>query len=309
MGDSGVIVKSAEVAAPSGTPISVRALRSVLADFVTLTKPRVNVLVVFTTFVGLRVAAPAADLALLVHTLVGTALVASGAAAFNQVLERDVDARMRRTRARPLPDARLGVLEAVWFAVVLSAAGLVELALGANLLAAGVALATIASYALAYTPLKRVTSLSTVVGAVPGALPPVIGWTAGRGELSIEAAILFAIVFLWQMPHVLAVSWLYREDYERGGIRVLPVVEPDGASTARQTVTYSAALIPVSLVPVLVGLGGGIYVSGALVAGFGMLLASVEFARQRTAARARRLFVISIFYLPALWILLLIDRV
>jgi protoheme IX farnesyltransferase len=301
-------VKSVEAATPPEAAVSVRALRRVLMDLVTLTKPRVNSLVVFTTFVGLALAAPQAELSLVLHTLVGTALVASGAAAFNQVLERDVDARMRRTRHRPLPDGRLGVPEALWFASALSVIGLLELAVGANLLAACVALATLATYALIYTPLKRVTSLSTVVGAVPGALPAVIGWAAGRGYLSIEAAILFAIVFLWQMPHVLAVSWLYREDYERGGIRVLPVIEPDGASTARQTVSYSAALIPVSLMPVLAGLGGLVYLAGALLAGLVMLAASVSFARARTPAGARRLFVISVGYLPVLWILLLAAR-
>jgi protoheme IX farnesyltransferase len=301
-------VKSVEAATPPEAAVSVRALRRVLMDLVTLTKPRVNSLVVFTTFVGLALAAPQAELSLVLHTLVGTALVASGAAAFNQVLERDVDARMRRTRHRPLPDGRLGVPEALWFASALSVIGLLELAVGANLLAACVALATLASYALIYTPLKRVTSLSTVVGAVPGALPAVIGWAAGRGYLSIEAAILFAIVFLWQMPHVLAVSWLYREDYERGGIRVLPVIEPDGASTARQTVSYSAALIPVSLMPVLAGLGGPVYLAGALLAGLVMLAASVSFARARTPAGARRLFMISVGYLPVLWILLLAAR-
>jgi protoheme IX farnesyltransferase len=301
-------VKSVEAATPPEAAVSVRALRRVLMDLVTLTKPRVNSLVVFTTFVGLALAAPQAELSLVLHTLVGTALVASGAAAFNQVLERDVDARMRRTRHRPLPDGRLGVPEALWFASALSVIGLLELAVGANLLAACVALATLASYALIYTPLKRVTSLSTVVGAVPGALPAVIGWAAGRGYLSIEAAILFAIVFLWQMPHVLAVSWLYREDYERGGIRVLPVIEPDGASTARQTVSYSAALIPVSLMPVLAGLGGPVYLAGALLAGLVMLAASVCFARARTPAGARRLFMISVGYLPVLWILLLAAR-
>ena len=301
-------MKSVEAATPPEAAVSVRALRRVLMDLVTLTKPRVNSLVVFTTFVGLALAAPQAELSLVLHTLVGTALVASGAAAFNQVLERDVDARMRRTRHRPLPDGRLGVPEALWFASALSVIGLLELAVGANLLAACVALATLASYALIYTPLKRVTSLSTVVGAVPGALPAVIGWAAGRGYLSIEAAILFAIVFLWQMPHVLAVSWLYREDYERGGIRVLPVIEPDGASTARQTVSYSAALIPVSLMPVLAGLGGPVYLAGALLAGLVMLAASVSFARARTPAGARRLFMISVGYLPVLWILLLAAR-
>jgi len=292
------------------TPASIRARPlpgRALADFIVLTKPRVNVLVVFTTLVGFRLAALEVDVLLLIHALMGTTLVASGAAALNNVLERDIDARMRRTRLRPLPDARLGATEAAWFAVVLSIAGIVQLALGANLLAAAVALVTLASYAFIYTPLKRVTSLSTVVGAVPGALPPVIGWAAASGSLSIEAAILFAIVFLWQMPHVLAISWLYRDDYARGGIRVLPVLEPDGASTARQSVAYSAALVPVSLLPTLLGFAGPVYFGGALVAGLGMAAASGQFARVRTIHSARRLFLVSLIYLPLLWLLLLGD--
>ena len=285
-------------------PVSGRAL----ADFIILTKPRVNVLVVFTTLVGFRLAALDVDVLLLIHTLLGTTLVASGAAAINNVLEHEIDGRMRRTRSRALPDGRISVREAAWFAGILSVAGIVQLALGTNLLAAGVALVTLASYAFIYTPLKRVTSLSTVVGAVPGALPPVIGWTAASGSLSIEAAILFAIVFLWQMPHVLAISWLYRDDYARGGIRVLPVLEPDGASTARQSVAYSAALVPVSLLPTLLGFAGPIYFGGALVASLGMAAASAQFARARTIPGARRLFLVSLIYLPLLWLLLLGDR-
>jgi protoheme IX farnesyltransferase len=302
------IVKTVDAGTATASSVEGRGVSRVVADYVTLTKPRVNVLVVFTTLVGLLLAAPDAAVALLVHTLLGTFLVASGAAAFNQIIEREVDARMRRTRHRPLPDARLSTGEAAAFAVLLSIAGMAELALGANLLAAAVALATLVSYALIYTPLKQVTSLSTVVGAVPGALPPVIGWAAGRGELSVEAAVLFGIVFLWQMPHVLAVSWLYREDYERGGIRVLPVLEPDGASTARQVVSYSAVLIPISLMPIAIGLGGLVYAAGAVVVGLLTLSASLSFARHRTPGRARHLFAVSLVYLPVLWILLLFDR-
>ena len=185
---------------------------------------------------------------------------------------------------------------------------LVELALGANLTAGLVALATIASYALVYTPLKQRTSLAAVIGAVPGALPPMIGWAAATGELSTEGWVLFAIVFVWQMPHVLAISWMYREDYQRGGIRMLPVEEPDGASTSRQTVCYAAVLIPVTLLPTIVGLAGGRYFVGALVLGFGLLALAVDFARCRTASRARRLFLMSHAYLPLLWVLMLADR-
>jgi protoheme IX farnesyltransferase len=282
----------------------------VWSDFLALTKPRVNLLVLITTLVGFHLGTfGPTDLALLIHTVVGTALVAGSAAAFNQVLERDSDRLMRRTRSRPIPAGRLGMREARWFALGLAIVGLVELALGTHLLAALVALATIASYALVYTPLKRRTSLATVVGAVPGALPPMIGWAAATNTLSVEAWVLFGIVFFWQMPHVLAISWMFREDYERGGIRVLPVEEPDGASTSRQTITYAAVLLPVTLLPTLVGLAGGIYFAGAVVLGLLILWLAVDFARARTTSRARRLFVVSLLYLPALWGLMLADRV
>lgn len=279
------------------------------ADFVTLTKPRVNLLVLVTTVIGFHLGnRSGADLALLFHTVVGTFLVASGAAAFNQILERDVDSRMRRTMLRPLPDGRLGTREATAFAATVSTAGVLQLWLGANALAALVAVATIASYALVYTPLKRVTSFATVIGAVPGALPPVIGWAAARGELSLEAWVLFAIVFVWQMPHVLAVSWLYREDYARGGIRVLPVEEPDGRSTGLQVVNYAAALLPVSLLPTVVGLAGRVYLAGAIILGIVGIVLAVRFARQRTPERARHLFYASLVYLPVLWVLMLANR-
>jgi len=280
------------------------------ADFVTLTKPRVNLLVLVTTVIGFHLGnrGGAADLALLFHTVAGTFLVASGAAAFNQVLERDVDARMRRTMLRPLPDNRLGTVEATGFAAALSTIGLLQLWFGANGIAAAVAAVTLGSYALVYTPLKRVTSLATVVGAVPGALPPVIGWAAATHSLSVEAWVLFAIVFFWQMPHVLAVSWLYREDYERGGIRVLPVEEPDGRSTASQIVNYTAALVPVSLLPTAVALAGRVYLVGALLLGGVSLVLAIRFARARTPEHARQLFYWSLIYLPVLWVLMLADR-
>jgi heme o synthase len=279
------------------------------ADFVTLTKPRVNLLVLVTTIIGFHLGNTGdSDLALLFNTVVGTFFVASGAAAFNQVLERDVDAKMRRTMSRPLPDGRLGLRESAWFAAALSAAGILQLGIGANWLAAAIAAATLGSYALVYTPLKRVTSLATVIGAVPGALPPMIGWAAARGYLSIEAWVLFAIVFFWQMPHVLAISWMYREDYQRGGVRVLPVEDPDGRRTAFQMVNYAAALIPVSLLPTIVGFAGRLYFAGAIVLGVLMLATAVRFAQDRSQARARRLFLASLAYLPILWVLMLANR-
>ncbi len=279
------------------------------ADFVTLTKPRVNLLVLVTTVIGFHLGnLGGTDLALLFHTVVGTFLVACGAAAFNQILERDVDARMRRTMLRPLPDGRLSSVEAFWFATALSAIGVAQLWFGANWLAAMVAVVTLVSYALIYTPLKKITSLATIVGAVPGALPPVIGWAAARETLSIEAWVLFAIVFLWQMPHVLAISWIYREDYERGGIRVLPVGDPDGRSTAFQMVNYAAALVPVSLLPTAVGISGRVYFAGAIVLGVAGLALAVRFAQQRTPQRARLVFYGSLIYLPLLWVLMLANR-
>jgi protoheme IX farnesyltransferase len=297
----------ADVSVPVAVPAS---RRRVYGDLLALTKPRVTLLVLITTLIGFHLGTTGpTDLALLLHTVVGTALVAGGAAAINQVLERQTDGLMRRTRLRPLPSGRLGSREARVFALGLAAVGLVQLALGANVTAALVALATISSYALVYTPLKRRTSLATVVGAVPGALPPLIGWAAATGRLSLEGWVLFAIVFVWQMPHVLAISWMYREDYQRGGIRVLPVEEPDGASTSRQTVSYAAVLIPVTLLPTLVGLAGGRYFAGALALGLALLALSIDFARHRTAARARRLFLVSLAYLPLLWVLMLADRV
>jgi heme o synthase len=248
------------------------------------------------------------DLALLFHTVVGTFLVASGAAAFNQVLERDVDARMRRTMARPLPSGRVSATDATLFAAALSLTGILQLGFGANWLAATLATITLASYALVYTPLKRVTSLATIIGAVPGALPPVIGWAASRGSIGVEAWVLFAIVFFWQMPHVLAVSWLYREDYARGGIRVLPVEDPNGRSTAFQMVNYAAALVPISLLPTVVGIAGRAYLAGAIVLGVALLAMTIRFARNRTPEGARRLFGASLVYLPILWVLMLADR-
>jgi protoheme IX farnesyltransferase len=294
----------------TGRSLALTADRTRLwADFLALTKPRVNLLVLVTTVIGFHLAnRGGTDLGLLVNTVMGTLLVASGAAAFNQVIERDVDARMRRTRLRPLPDGRIGTREAAIFAAALSLTGVVQLGIGANWLAAGVAALTLGSYALVYTPLKQVTSLATIIGAVPGALPPMIGWAAARGAITLEAWVLFAIVFFWQMPHVLAVSWIYREDYERGGVRVLPVEDPGGRSTAFQMVNYSAALIPVSLMPTVIGLAGRVYFAGAIALGVVLLALAIRFAQDRSTRHARRLFFASLAYLPVLWVLMLANR-
>jgi len=281
-----------------------------LLDFVALTKPRLNLLVLITTLAGLYLAAPdGVPGVLLLHTLLGTTLVAGGAAALNQAWERHTDKLMTRTAGRPLPGGRLSLADGVVFGSALSVAGLIELWVGANPQAAGVAAATLVSYVLIYTPLKTRTSLATLVGAVPGALPPMIGWAAATGELSLPAWILFGIVFFWQMPHFLAIAWLYRDDYARAGIPLLPVLEPDGRRTGRQALIYCAALWPVSLLPTLVGLAGAPYSIVATVLGFGFIGLTFLFARDRSTASARRLFLYSITYLPILWGMLVIDRV
>jgi protoheme IX farnesyltransferase len=290
--------------------VAVPAARSRVSDFVALTKPRLNLLVIATAAAGYYLGtAGDLDLPGFLNTVGGTALVAGGASALNQVYERRADALMQRTRTRPLPDARLQVGEAGAFALALAVGGLLVLAAGANALAAMVALVTIVTYVACYTPLKMRTSLATVVGAIPGALPPMIGWAGATGTLSREAWILFAIVFLWQMPHFLAIAWLYREDYARAGFPMLPVIEPDGRSTGRQAAAYAAALLPVSLAPTVTGLTTPLYFAGALVLGLVFLALAVRFAWRLERPDARWLFFGSIIYLPLLWILMIATRV
>ena len=306
-------------AAPTSTPITQTfpvgsatvgaGSRHAISDYVALTKPRLNMLVLVTTLAGLYLASPeGVPLTVLVHTLIGTALVAGGAAAFNQVWERETDALMGRTRNRPVPGGRLGAGEGVWFASLLSIVGLLDLGSAVNLLSAGVAALTLVTYVLVYTPLKRRTSLSTLVGAIPGALPPVIGWTAASGRVTLPALVLFGIVFFWQMPHFLAIAWLYRDEYAAAGIPLLPVLEPDGHRTGRQALIYATALWPVSLMPTLVGLAGDFYIVVATVLGCALIVLSARFARARSLEAARRLFLFSIIYLPLLWGALVADR-
>jgi len=279
------------------------------ADFVTLAKPRLNLLVLVTTTAGLYLAAPdGVALPLLAHTLIGTALVAGGAAALNQVWERKTDALMRRTRDRPVASGRLRATEGLAFGLGMAAVGLAELAIAVNVLSAAVAALTLVSYVLLYTPLKRRTSLATLIGAVPGALPPVIGWAAASNTVTLPAFVLFGIMFFWQMPHFLAIAWLYRDDYAAAGIPLLPVLEPDGHRTGRQALLYGAALWPVSLMPTLVGLAGGFYIAVATVLGLTLMALCAKFARDRSAQTARQLFLFSITYLPLLWGALVADR-
>jgi protoheme IX farnesyltransferase len=289
--------------------LALPAARTRTADFVALAKPRLNVLVVASSLAGYVMGGGDTSNAVrVVFTVAGTALVAGGASAFNQVIERGPDSLMRRTQLRPVPDGRLQPAESLVFATILSVVGLLILAAGVNILSAGVALATLLTYALIYTPLKLRSSFSTVVGAIPGALPPVIGWAAARNELSHGAWVLFAIVFLWQLPHFLAIAWMYREDYARAGFPMLPVIEPDGRSTGRQAVFYCSALLPVSLAPALLGMTTTAYFAGALVIGLLFLALTLRFARTRSPINARRLFFSSIIYLPILWILMIVFR-
>lgn len=291
------------------TPFSTPVAHTRAADFFALTKPRLNFLVVVTAAVGYYLGAGSPlDLVRLVEAIVGTALVAGGAAGLNQVYERETDSLMWRTRARPLAAQRLTANEATIFSLALAGTGLVMLAAGANLLAAFLALLTLLSYNVVYTPMKRHSRLATLVGAVPGALPPMIGWTAAHGRLTPEAWALFAIVFVWQIPHFMAIAWLYRDDFGRAGFPLLPVVNPDGRSTARQAVIFSVLLIPISLLPFLLHAAGAIYAAGAIAGGLAILGLSLSFAAERTNERARRLFIGSITYLPLLWILLVADR-
>jgi protoheme IX farnesyltransferase len=278
------------------------------SDFLALSKPRITLLVVITAAVGYTLAAPVFQADVFLAVLCGTALVAGGASALNQYLEREADARMLRTRDRPLPAGRLTPAEGLFFGLAIAGAGLAVLAAGTTPLAVALGLAALGSYVLAYTPLKRVTSLCTVVGAVPGAIPPLMGWAAARGCLDRTAWALFAILFLWQLPHFLALSWIYREDYARGGFPMLAVSDVDGASSGRQALLYAAALLPVTLAAGLFAQAGMVFLWGALAAGLAFFVCAALFARRREVAWARRLFLASVLYLPAVLALMVWDR-
>jgi protoheme IX farnesyltransferase len=267
-------------------------------------------MVLVTTFVGFYLGSePIPDYFRLIQTLIGTALAAGGTLALNQFLERDADAMMQRTRHRPLPDGRIQPPEALVFGVLVTAAGLLLLVLTVNAFSALVTASIVGSYLFIYTPLKQKTSLCGVVGAVPGALPPVIGWTAARGEFALEAWVLFAILFLWQIPHTLAIARLYRDDFAKAGIRFLPVIERDEGSTGRQIIIHSLALLVVSLLPTLLGLAGSLYFLVALSLGAGFLACGVSLAISQSLATARRLLFASLIYLPVLLVVMALDRV
>jgi heme o synthase len=280
---------------------------SVFADLV---KARLTTLVLLTTLVGFYLGwRGAMDYALLINALAATALVAAGASALNQLLEREYDAKMRRTQDRPLPSGRLQPTTVMIFGGVCSVAGLVYLALAVNLLTSVLGAVTLVSYLFIYTPLKRVTWLNTAVGAVPGALPPLMGWTAARGELTGEGWALFAILFFWQLPHFFAIAWMYRDEYAKAGFKMLPGIDPEGRRTAQQAVSNTLALLAVSLFPFVFKMAGTMYLAGAIVLGAGFLWSAIRFSRQLTLARARQLFFASIIYLPLQLALMVWDKV
>ncbi|HKC99111.1 MAG TPA: heme o synthase [Methylomirabilota bacterium] len=281
----------------------------VARDLVALSKPRVLLMVLASTLAGYFVALDGPpDLARVIHVLIGTVMAAGGTLALNQYVERDVDALMERTRRRPLPDHRLQPLEALLFAGVLTSTGVTYLAVSVGIAVAGLTLATTILYLGAYTPLKTRSALCMLVGAVPGALPPVTGWLAARGELGLGAAMLFAIVFLWQLPHTLAIARLYRDDYARAGVRVLPVVDANGTVSDRQIVTSTLALLGVSVLPAAIGLGGVAYWATACVLGLALLATGLAHASRPSVVSARRVLLATLFYLPLLLAVLTLDK-
>jgi protoheme IX farnesyltransferase len=291
-----------------GADIDIDATPSRVRDFYELTKPRMNFLVVCTTAVGFYMAPHGRHWALLLHAILGTVMTAASASVLNQLVERSYDALMPRTRNRPLPTGRITPAEALWMGAILGVLGVAYLALFVNVLTALLGAFTLASYVWVYTPMKRVSSLNTVVGAVPGAIPPMMGWTAATGALSPEALALFGILFLWQMPHFLAIAILYKRDYAAGGFKMLPVVDPELSFTSRMIVLYGIALVPVSLMPVGVGMAGAVYLTGATLMSLAFLSYCISAAVSKARIDARKLFFASIIYLPLLFAVLMIDK-
>jgi protoheme IX farnesyltransferase len=282
--------------------------------YLELTKPRITVLLLMSTGIGFLCGAHSAGQAVtslwlvLLHALIGTALIASGTAALNQWYEREADAKMNRTKDRPIPTGRITPPRAFWFGTLLSVAGFIELWLGTNLLTGLLGAFTLATYLFVYTPLKLRSPHATTIGAIPGAMPPLIGFAAAAGTLTSEAWMLYAILFIWQFPHFYAIAWMYREDYARAGIRMLPVVEPDGASTALRMVLLSLVLVPVSLMPRFTGMAGDLYLVGAVVLGATFAYSAIRVWFDRSEARARKVLLASVVYLPVLYGLLALDR-
>jgi protoheme IX farnesyltransferase len=280
-----------------------------MRDYLELTKPRITLLILICTAVGYWFGCGAPfHSTILAHALLGTALLASGTSALNQWYEVDSDAKMRRTRGRPLPAGRIKRSHGLAFGLLLSAAGFADLWYGTNLLAAALGLFTLLSYLLLYTPLKQRSPACTIVGAIPGAMPPLIGYAAAGHGIDTSALALFLILFVWQFPHFDAIAWMYRDDYARGGICMLPVIDPDGESTARRIVVCSLLLIPISLVPLFLGMTGALYAAAAIAAGLGVLYFGARLGRERTIARAHALLLATVFYLPALLGAMVLDR-
>jgi protoheme IX farnesyltransferase len=285
------------------------SLRDRINAYVELTKPRITFLIVLTSAAGFAMASRSAvDYVSMASALLGIGLLSAGIATLNQYAERDLDGLMRRTANRPLPSGKLMPWEALAFGVGLTVSAEIYLLLLVNPLSAWLGLTVIAGYLFGYTPLKTRTSLSTLVGAFPGAVPPLIGWAAARGTVGLEAWVLFAILFLWQFPHFLAIAWMYREDYTRAGILMLPVVEPNGRVTAQQIVVYTIMLIPVSLLPTVLGMAGRVYLYGAIVLGLLFLYSSIRAAFSMSRQQARRLLLASVLYLPLLFILMVLNK-
>jgi protoheme IX farnesyltransferase len=284
-------------------------VRERLLAYLELTKPRITFLIVLTAAAGFCLGAQSGvDYRVLFHAMFGIALLSSGIATLNQYMERGLDGLMRRTEARPLPSGKLAPIEALLFGAGLTLAAEVYLALATNPLTALLGLFVVAGYLFCYTPLKTRSTLSTVVGAFPGAMPPLMGWTAASGRMGMGAWVLFAILFLWQFPHFLAIAWMYREDYGRAGIRMLPVVEPEGRVTGQQIVAYTLMLVPVSLLPTLIGISGKIYFYGALALGLLFLYSSIRAAFSKSRQEARRLLLASVLYLPLLFVLMVLNQ-
>ena len=281
-----------------------------MKDYVELTKPRITWLILMSTAVGYYFGHDGSwRIWPILHVIIGTGLIASGTAALNQWYEHEADKKMRRTQARPIPSGRITPTKAFWFGVALEVVGSLELWLGVNALTSLLGVLTIVLYLFAYTPLKQKTWWSTTIGAFPGAIPPLIGFAAAANTLTPEAWALFGILFFWQFPHFYAIAWMYREDYSRAGIQMLPVVEPDGESTARQILIYSLLLTPISLLPKWLGMTGSLYMAGALVMGILFLYAGVRVTLDRTRVRARRVLLASVLYLPILYGLMVLDPV
>ena len=284
-------------------------VRSRVGAYLELTKPRITFLIVLTSAAGFVLGSRGAvNYALLAHAVIGIALLSSGIGTLNQFIERDLDGLMRRTADRPLPSGRLFPFEALWFGLSLTLMAEVYLALFVNVLTALLGLTVIAGYLFVYTPLKTRTSLSTALGAFPGAMPPLMGWTAARGEIDVSAWVLFAILFLWQFPHFLAIAWMYREDYGRAGIRMLPVIEPDGRVTGQQIVAYALMLVPVSLLPTALGISGRVYLVAAAALSLLFLASSVRAALSKSNQHAKQLLLASVLYLPLLFGVMVLNR-